>query len=159
VRIWLAVLALAVVAAGIVLFVLAREQPAAVAVAPHDAARPVATAPVVAPVAPVAVAHDAAIDAPPAPAAELETLRSSGSASETWVPQAATLLHGFDPAAKVECYVAGCAAALTFDSNAAYDEAVETIRTDETWRGGKKWLSAERGGGKITAVLILYRPD
>jgi hypothetical protein len=154
VRIWLVVLALAVAAAGVALFVLAREQPAQVTVIVHDAA-------------PIAVAHepdrpivrhsDAAADAPPEH--ELETLRSSGPGAEPWVPQATTLLRGFDPAARVECYVAGCAATITFDSEDAYEHAVEVIRTDETWTGGKQWVSPERAGGKITAVLILYRPD
>ncbi len=159
-RTWLVVLALAVTAAGIGLFVLSHERPAEVAVAPRDAA-PAVIVPShdAAPVVAATVRDAVVVDAPAASPPELETLRSTGSATETWVVQAATLLHGFDPAAKVECYVAGCAAALAFDSNEAYDQAVETIRTDETWRGGKKWLSAVRGGGKITAVLILYRPD
>lgn len=153
-RIWLLVLALAVAVAGIVLFVLAREQPAPVTIAVRDAA----AAPVVhTPNAPIVRHPDAAPDA--APERELETLRSSGSGSEPWVPQATNLLRGFDPAARVECYVAGCAATITFDSEDAYEHAVEVIRTDETWTGGKQWVSPERAGGKITAVLILYRPD
>lgn len=145
-------------AAGVVLFVLARQEPAAVTVAaaPHDAA--VAPIPHNVPIAPRAV--DAmTVDAADGPAPELETLRSSGSASEIWVHQATNLLRGFDPAARVECYVAGCAATLAFDDDDAWEHAVEVIRTDETWTGGKKWLSPERAGGKITAVLILYRPD
>jgi hypothetical protein len=154
VRTWLLVLALAVAAAGIVLFVLAREQPAQVAVAAHDAS----PAPVEHETHPAIVTRsDAAADAPPEH--ELETLRSSGSGSEPWVPQATTLLRGFDPQARVECYVAGCAATITFDSEDAYEHAVEVVRTDETWTGGKQWVSPERAGGKITAVLILYRPD
>jgi hypothetical protein len=157
VRTWLLVLALAVAVAGVVLFVLAREEPARVTVAAHDAAAtPVAQQAA----APVAVRADAAIDAPaPGPPAELETLRSSGSASEPWIGQATNLLRGFDPAARVECYVAGCAAAIAFDSDDLYQQALETIRTDETWTGGKSWLPPERIDGKITAVLILYRPD
>jgi len=158
VRTWLLILALGVTAAGVVLFVLARESPVQVAVAPRDAA----PLPVGSPVhenAPVAVRADAAADAPPGHPPELETLRSSGSDIEAWSGQATNLLRGFDPEARVECYVAGCAATLAFDSDDAYERAVETVRTDETWTGGKKWLSPERTGDRITAVLILYRPD
>jgi hypothetical protein len=150
VRTWLLVLAVAVAAAGVALFVLAREKPAEVTVIVHDAA-------------PIPVAHepDSPIVRHPdaSPEHELEILRSSGTGSEPWVPQATTLLRGFDPAARVECYVAGCAATITFDSEDAYEHAVDVIRTDETWTGGKQWVSPERAGGKITAVLILYRPD
>ncbi len=158
-RIWLLVLALAVAAAGIVLFVLAREQPAPVTMAPpppRDAPAP----------RPTPVAIDAKVTPPvdaavidAAPAAELETLRSSGAGHEAWVPQAGNLLRGFDPTANVECYVAGCAALITFDSDDAYEHAVQVTREDQTWTGGKKWLSPTRVGTKITAVLILYRPD
>ena len=158
-RIWLAVLAVVVAVAGVVLYVLAREQAAPVAVAPRDAA-PVAVSVTRGDAAVAAVtAADAAADAAPGRAAALETLRASGSASEVWAPQAANLLHGFDPAAKVECYVAGCGATLTFDSQDAYEHAVELVRTDETWTGGKKWADPVREGGRISAVLILYRPD
>lgn len=163
-RTWLLVLALGVTAAGVVLFVLARSAPEQVAVAARDAALASPPAPAPAPTrddaAPLAVHADAAVDAPPDHPPELETLRSSGSASEVWIHQATNLLRGFDSTARVECYVAGCAAKIAFDDDDAYERAVETIRTDETWTGGKKWLSPERApGGKITAVLILYRPD
>jgi hypothetical protein len=157
VRTWLLLLALGVVVAGLVLFVLARQQPAPVTVAARDAAgAPVVPPP---PPVPVVVHADAAVDAPPGHPPELETLRSTGSASEPWTGQATNLLHGFDPAARVECYIAGCAATITFESDDAYEQAVETVRTDETWTGGKQWLSPERSGNRITAVLILYRPD
>jgi hypothetical protein len=159
VRTWLLILAVAVTAAGVVLFVLARQEPAAIVVAPRDATvvAPPSPAP---PPAPRFTAAPAPIDAPPGPAPELATLRSSGTSTEVWIPQAKNLLRGFDPHAEVECYVAGCAATLAFDSDDAYQHAVEVIAADQTWTGGKKWLSPVRSpGGTITAVLILYRPD
>jgi hypothetical protein len=156
VRIWLVVLALAVAVAGIVLYVQAHEPP--IAVAPPPLAQP-PTAMAMTIDASVRVVADAMVPVDAAPEASLETLRSSGPSSEVWVHQATNLLRGFDPHTKVECYVAGCSAALSFDSEEAYQQAFEVVRVDETWTGGKKWLPPERQAGRVTAVLILYRPD
>jgi hypothetical protein len=159
-RIWLGIGALVILTAAIALYVLARR-PATTAVAvtvaaPHDA--PVAR-PIDAAVDAAGVASHVTVPAIDATVPELEALRASGVAAEVWAQQGSDFLRALDPHCEVACYVAGCGATLTFDSEDAYQRAVDTVAADRTWTGGKKWSTPVRAAGTITVALILYRPD
>ena len=111
---------------------------------------------------------------PPPPAslapngqALLDTLKSSGSGTEAWDDQARSLLaslgQGDTVATYAGCYIAGCAATVQFPSRDAYDRIVDDVARGSAfhvWTGGKKWSPLETDSdGRLTAVLVLYRPD
>jgi hypothetical protein len=97
----------------------------------------------------------------------VDGLRNSGSGRESWDDQARTLL-GSLAAADAEvtwggCFVAGCTATIVFASREAYDHAIDDVARGSAfhaWTGGKKWSAPEIGDdGRLTAALVLYRPD
>lgn len=97
---------------------------------------------------------------------EIEILQHSGPADESWSGQAGRVFDATQPFAAVSaagCYVAGCAATLTFGSERAYREGlgqIEALAGYRGWTGGKKLTSAEvRSDGSIVVGLFLFRPD
>jgi hypothetical protein len=125
-----------------------------------------APAPAPAPV-PVPAPAPAPVPAPASTPAILTTLQSTGSGTERWNDQArallASLAQGDIVATYAGCYVAGCAATVTFPSRDAYDRLVDDVARGSAfhaWTGGKKWSPLESDSdGRLTAVLVLYRPD
>ena len=109
---------------------------------------------------------------PPAPpdaaadderATAITTLTQSGPAAEDWDADGLRLLADVAPppieATGAACFVAGCGVTLTFPSLASYRETADRLAAS-SWTGGKRLTSAESAaGGKVTAALILYRPD
>ena len=143
----IAILAVIVAAALVGLVVLSRDSPQPAAAPPsasvHDAMW-VQDAPSVT-VTPPAL-HDAAQDAP-AEAPQIVAVRSSGTATEPWVGDAAALASKLAPGATTRCFVAGCIVEVPV---ANVEAAQRAFAADTTWTGGKQWLGA---------TLILYRPD
>ena len=98
--------------------------------------------------------------------AALETLRRSGPADETWSSQAGAVIDSVKPAATVSdvgCYVVGCGATLTFDSDRTYRDALAQLASSASyraWTGGKQLTSPEvQTDGHVVVELLLFRPD
>ena len=97
----------------------------------------------------------------------MSNLKNSGSGKEPWDDQARalfnTLAQNDTEATYIGCYVAGCGATVSFPTRDAYDRAVDDVGRGSAfhaWTGGKKWSAPEVGSdGRVTAALILYRPD
>ncbi|MEP6861951.1 MAG: hypothetical protein ABJE66_15110 [Deltaproteobacteria bacterium] len=155
----LAVVAVAVAGGAILLYVLATRPP-------PTPVRRTSAAPT-----PLVVVHVETPDAAIATAraereAALETLRRSGPADETWSSQAGAVIDSVKPAATVSdvgCYVVGCGATLTFDSDRTYRDALAQLASSapyRAWTGGKQLTSPEvQSDGHVVVELLLFRPD
>jgi hypothetical protein len=115
---------------------------------------------------------DALVSDAPSPAAEerdaaVATIRGSGPAHEVWDDQAtdifAAVVAGAGEIVDSGCYIAGCAATLSFSSRAAYERALEALEASDryrAWTGGKRITAPEiREDGSVIVALILSRPD
>lgn len=98
--------------------------------------------------------------------AALQRLRRSGPADEGWNAQAGAVFDAIKPSAAVSavgCYVVGCAATLTFSSEAAYREQlarVQALAAYRAWTGGKQITGPDvQADGRVVVALFLYRPD
>ena len=139
----------------------AAVSPDAASLPVHEDATPLAAAP------PDPLASD-----PPSPAAEeraaaLNRMRASGPAHEVWADQAADIFAaaaaGSGHVVDSGCYIAGCAATLSFPSGDAYQRATEALEVSDryrAWTGGKHLTSPEiRKDGSVIVALTLSRPD
>jgi hypothetical protein len=114
---------------------------------------------------PTAAPDDAAVGV--SPAALIAELRTSGAANEKWAEQGISLLRSIAPGradvTDVGCYVAGCAATLTFRSDAELHRALDDLEGSNiylSWTGGKKLSAPEQhSDGRVSIALALYRPD
>jgi hypothetical protein len=186
---FLAIVAAAVAAAAIALVVSLRGEYRAPEV---EGARP-SDAPVVATAVPAVTVTDAApapVDAAPvddaavappfdaAPAtdgtarrAEREALlakvRDSGNGREGWDDQATDIftaaIGSTGTIVDSGCFIAGCAATITFPSRAAYQHEIDTLEESQryrAWTGGKVLTLPElRPDGSEVLAIVLYRPD
>ena len=110
-------------------------------------------------------------DTAPARRAEREALlakvRNSGSGHEGWDDQASeiftTAVGDSGTVVESECFIAGCAATLSFPSRAAYEHEIDSLeesRQYRAWTGGKVLTLPElRRDGSEVLALVLYRPD
>jgi hypothetical protein len=95
----------------------------------------------------------------------LARVRASGDARESWDGQAKALFDaaGGAVAADVGCYVAGCAAELTFPSRDRYARSIDALQGSDAyqaWTGGKVLSPPEvRDDGSVVVAIVLYRPD
>lgn len=173
-RVWLVAGAVALVIAGVILFIQVRrrDEPVIVVAALHDAAPRVVPPPPPIPVdAPQVVARADAASSAPAARDERETvlgdLRNSGTGHEPWDVQAITVFdsisRGQVTTSEVGCFIAGCGATFVFPSLAEYRrdfDALQTADAYRAWTGGKRWTTPEVGSdGRVSVALVLYRPD
>ena len=97
----------------------------------------------------------------------LAAVRESGSASEPWVTQGASLLDsiatGGTTISERACAIAGCGAVFEFSSMPEYlrqRASAESSTAFEAWTGGKQWSTPETlEDGRVVVALVLYRPD
>ncbi len=97
----------------------------------------------------------------------LDNVRTSGPAHEHWDEQARALFNSLakdDTVVAYEgCYVAGCAATLSFASEDDYRRARDEAERSElyrAWTGGKKWSRPDIAeDGRLLVALVVYRPD
>jgi hypothetical protein len=94
-------------------------------------------------------------------------LHDSGSGTEPWSAQGTAVLdviaHAGGTQSEGGCYVAGCGAVFTFESESDYRRGVDTLLASEAfraWTGGKRFASPERlPDGRVIIAIALYRPD
>lgn len=157
------------------LYVAVRRPDDVVVAMPGVRVAPVADAP-----HPIAVA--VAVPSPPADApgedpdraaaradreAVIGSVWSSGEAHEVWETQAKDLVQAIArdgiTSDEVRCFVAGCAATLTFPSEASYRRAIADLEKLDryiAWTGGKKLSRPEIDpAGHVIVALALFRPD
>jgi hypothetical protein len=179
-RIALLVAASLVAAAGVILAVsMRREAPASSAARPRavdarGADATIARADVDAPAAaiaaepaPPAAEPDAGAAARDERLAAIATLERSGPGREDWDASAMAIFDAADTGSvevtSVGCFIAGCAATMTYASRDAYARGLERLQGSapyRAWTGGKVLTRPELlADGRVVVALVLYRPD
>lgn len=93
----------------------------------------------------------------------MKGLRASGPGAERWDDQAYQLFKSLPEMSEMECFIAGCAAVLEFDSAATFEQRrreIEALAGYRAWTGGKLFTPPQSlPSGGVAVALALYRPD